>query len=144
MAEEQRNSSTTSTFSSERIADTSVYTSFSASAKPEIEEGILDSRDQVLLDKLEELQIADPNVPSERLASGDTNRITSYFCSDTVFNLNNRFLTDIEINVLEKDLNFAPIQRKINEPELRQDFADFCRLMGSGFSETNPHPNSMK
>ena len=31
--------------------------------------------------------------------------------------------------MLEKGLDFAPIQRKINEPELRQDFADFFRRM---------------
>ena len=42
-----------------------------------------------------------------------------------MFNLSNRVLTDLEIKVLEKGLYFAPIQRKINEPELRQDFADF-------------------
>ena len=46
-----------------------------------------------------------------------------------MFNLSNRVLTDIEIKVLEKGLDFAPIQRKINEPELRQDFAEFCRRM---------------
>ena len=29
------------------------------------------------------------------------------------------------MKVLEKGLDFAPIQRKINEPELKQDFNDF-------------------
>ena len=38
-------------------------------------------------------------------------------------------LTDGEIKILEKGLDFAPIQRKINEPELKQDFKDFCRSM---------------
>ena len=38
-------------------------------------------------------------------------------------------LTDAEIKILEKRLDFAPIQRKINEPELKQDFNDFCRRM---------------
>ena len=52
-----------------------------------------------------------------------------YFCSDTVFNLSNKVLTEDEIKVLEKGLDFAPIQRKVNEPELRQDFEDFCRRM---------------
>ena len=47
----------------------------------------------------------------------------------TVFNLSNRVLTDIEIKNLDKGLDFAPIYRKINKPELRQDFAEFCRRM---------------
>ena len=51
------------------------------------------------------------------------------FCSDTVFNLSNRVLSDSEIKLLEKGLDFAPIQRKINEPELRKDFNEFCRRM---------------
>ena len=37
-----------------------------------------------------------------------------------MFNLSSRVLTDIEIKVLEKGLDFASIQKKINEPELRQ------------------------
>ena len=31
--------------------------------------------------------------------------------------------------VLEKGLDFAPIQNKVNEPELRKDFDEFCRRM---------------
>ena len=31
--------------------------------------------------------------------------------------------------MLEKGLDFAPIQRKVNEPELRRDFEEFCRKM---------------
>ena len=61
-----------------------------------------------------------------------TNRatqITGYFCYDTVLNLSDTVLTDIEIKILEKGLDFAPIQRKMNEPELRQNFAKFCRQM---------------
>ena len=46
-------------------------------------------------------------------------RLVGYFCSDTVFNLNKKVLTDTEIRVLEKGLDFAPIQNKINEPELK-------------------------
>ena len=38
-------------------------------------------------------------------------------------------LTDTEINVLEKDLDFVAIQKKMNEPELRSDFNEFCRRM---------------
>ena len=38
-------------------------------------------------------------------------------------------MTDTEIRILEKGLDFAPIQNKINEPELRTDFEEFCRRM---------------
>ena len=33
------------------------------------------------------------------------------------------------IKVLEKGLDFAPIQRKINKPELCKDSEEFCRRM---------------
>ena len=56
-------------------------------------------------------------------------RLVKYFCSDNVFNLSKQVLTDTEIRVLEKGLDFAPIQSKINEPELRTDFEDFFRRM---------------
>ena len=54
-----------------------------------------------------------------------------HFCclKDTVFNLSNRILSVNEIKVLEKGLDFEPIQRKINEPELRKNFEEFCRRM---------------
>ena len=57
------------------------------------------------------------------------NRLLGYLCSETIFNLSNRVLTDTEIKVLEKDLDFAPIQKKLNEQELRSDFNEFCRIM---------------
>ena len=49
-------------------------------------------------------------------------------------------LADAEIKVLEKGLDFAPIQQKINEPELKQDFNDFSgtvRLKWLFFDETH-------
>ena len=54
-------------------------------------------------------------------------------------------LTETEIKVLEKGLDFDPIQRKINEPELRHNFNEFYRRMRlkwhrrdepQGFNET--------
>ena len=50
-------------------------------------------------------------------------------CPDTVSNLSRRVLTEIEIKILEKGLDYAPIQNKINEPELEHDFEEFCRKM---------------
>ena len=46
-----------------------------------------------------------------------------------VFNLSQRVLSEIEIQVLEKGLDFAPIQKSINEPELRKGFEEFSRRM---------------
>ena len=55
--------------------------------------------------------------------------LEEFFCLDTVFNLGRKVLSDTEIRILEKGLDFAPIQNKINEPELRSDFEKFCRRM---------------
>ena len=56
-------------------------------------------------------------------------RLIAYFCLEIMFSLSHHMLTDAEIEVLEKGLVFAPIQQKINDPELKQDFNDFCRRM---------------
>ena len=42
--------------------------------------------------------------------------------AQTVFSLSNRVLSDSEIKVLKKSLEFVPIQGKIDEPELRKVF----------------------
>ena len=54
-------------------------------------------------------------------------RMKGYFY--TVFNLSNKVLTEDEIKILEKGLDFAAIQRKVNEPDHRRDFQNFCRRM---------------
>ena len=41
-------------------------------------------------------------------------------------------LTDTEIHFLEKGLDFALIQSKINQQEQRKDFKEFSRRMGLG------------
>ena len=74
---------------------------------------MLDSQDQELLSILEELQIPDHNLLFERSVNISATRITGYFCFDTVFTLSNRVLTDLEIQVLEKGLDFALIQKKL-------------------------------
>ena len=38
-------------------------------------------------------------------------------------------MSDTEIKILEKGLDYAPIQNKVNEPESRQDFDEFSRKM---------------
>ena len=51
-------------------------------------------------------------------------RLTGYIWSETIFSLSHSVLTDAEIKILEKRLDFAPMQLQINEPELNQDFKD--------------------
>lgn len=46
-----------------------------------------------------------------------------------MFNLSNRVPSESEAGILKKGLDFAPIQKKINEPDLRRDFQEFCRRM---------------
>ena len=87
----------------------------------------LSSQDDELLRILEDLQ-NEKLVNSNRNCSDDT-RISDYFCSDTVFSLSRRVFSEDEIKVLEKGLDFAPIKNKVNEPELRKDFDEFCRRM---------------
>ena len=41
-------------------------------------------------------------------------RLTGYFCSETIFNLSHRVLTDAKTKVLEKGLLLTPTQRTIN------------------------------
>ena len=53
----------------------------------------------------------------------ETSRLKGYFCcSETVFNLSKKALTEAEIKVLAKDLDYVHVQIKVNEPELRCDF----------------------
>ena len=82
------------------------------------------TQDRELASILEDLE----NIDNNREANAtEKNRLSGYFCSDTIFNLTRNVLTDSEIKVLEKGLDYAPIQSKINEPELRNDFEEFCR-----------------
>ena len=86
----------------------------------------LSSQDRELISILDELQDISVTGSSN---NKDSTRLTGFFYSETVFNLCNRALTDAEIEILEKGLDYAPIQNKIDEPELRNDFNKFCRRM---------------
>ena len=86
----------------------------------------LTSQDRELVSILDELQNVSVTGPSNNT---DSTGLTGYFCSGTVFNLSNRVLSDAEIKVLEKGLDYAPIQNKINELELSNDFNEFGRRM---------------
>ena len=99
------------------------------------EEISFNTQDSEILGILEELQCSE-NVANNSLISGnitatstEQSRLTGHFVSNTIFNLSRKVLSEAEIKVLEKGLDFAPIQNKINEPELRKDFDEFCRRM---------------
>ena len=59
----------------------------------------------------------------------NSGRLKGYFCSDVVFNLSHKVLSDLEISVLGKGLGFSPIPTFRNEADLRRDFAEFARKM---------------
>ena len=87
----------------------------------------LDTDNEEILNILEELQCpADQRIVEE---CTEQCRLTGKFVSDTVFNISNKILSDTEIRILEKGLDFASIQNKINEPELRRDFKELCPRM---------------
>ena len=56
----------------------------------------------------------------------DEGRVAGNFCSKTVFALSPRTLSNIEIDVSEKGLDFSPVQRSFNEPGLRKYFEEFA------------------
>ena len=58
-----------------------------------------------------------PNVPSRRV--GNDGHLKGYFCSEVVFNLSHRALSDLEIEVLGKGLVFSPTPSFINEVDLK-------------------------
>ena len=88
---------------------------------------MLTAQDKELVKILEDLEFR--KITSKNANLSDESRLSGYFCSDTVFNLSKRVPSGIEIKILEKGLDYSPIQRKINEPELRSDFEEFCRRM---------------
>jgi len=107
----------------------------------------LTTQDNEILDVLENM----PSYGSEdsqqnvnNLMLSNESRIGGNFCSDTIFNLSHRVLSEYEIKVLEKGLDFAPIQNKINEPELMSDFQEFCRRMRIKWHFRNSQPQNVQ
>ena len=81
------------------------------------------TQDKEILSVLEELE----HVQSTSIT--DRDRMSGCFCSDTVFTLSKNALSDMDIKILEKGLDYAPIQNKINKPELRRDSEGYARRM---------------
>ena len=84
------------------------------------------TQDKELVSILEDLQNTDFTGHNN---STEISQLKGYFCSETVFNLSKKVLTEAEIKFLEKGLDYVPFQNKVNEPELRSDFQEFCRRM---------------
>ena len=59
----------------------------------------LTSQDRELISIPDVLQNISVTEPSNNI---DSTRLTGYFCSETVFNLSNRPLSDVEIKVFEE------------------------------------------
>ena len=61
--------------------------------------------------------------------------------SKTVSNPSYKIFTETKMKLLEKGLDFASVQRTLNQPEHRQVFEEFCHRMNcklhfhNGFSE---------
>ena len=68
-------------------------------------------QDEELLSTLEDLQHI--KMPENINVS---NRIQGYFSSDTVFDLSKKVLSETEMKVIAKRLDFAPIQNNIMGP----------------------------
>ena len=88
----------------------------------------LDSGDEELVNILNDMHKSQ-GFTAEKSPKSVNGRMKGYFCSKTVFNLNRKVLTEIEIRVLEKGLGFAPTPTRINESGLKTDFNKFSRKM---------------
>ena len=99
----------------------------------DVKDKIFNTQDKEFLSLLEQLaDIDDPLHLQNRknnVKVTSEGRIFGYFCSDIVFKLSQMVLNVTEIKDLEKGFDYAPIQKKTNEPERRKDFSVFFRLM---------------
>ena len=120
--DEKSNSSLTET-SPPVMCTSSVHVTHHSCSFVEEKDTLFSTQDKEILSILEELE------ETANVSAIHKTRLSGYFCSDTVHNLSRRVLTEIEIKILEKGLDYAHIENKINEPELKQDFEEFCRKM---------------
>ena len=115
LLEDESNSTSKAEISPPKACTNSASSSNAPNSMPDEDNPtILSSQDEETFSILEELQWKSPSK-----ASNNNDCISRYFCSEV--------LTDTEIKVVEKGLDYAPIQNKINEPEFRRDFEEFCR-----------------
>ena len=125
--DEKLNSSRIQTSPHVRVTNSSTSRNTSNISEKIFDLDFLSSQDEDFVNTLEELQNRTEVLGDNITEITSSNRLKGHLCSDTIFNLRHRVLSDAEIKILEKGLNFAPIQRKINELELWKDFEEFCR-----------------
>ena len=118
--DEKLNPSRIATSPPKMINNTSIVSNSSNSFSKSEDFETFDTQDRELLDILEEL--GNIEEAKEHVNVTSLGRLRGHSCFNTIFNLSHRVMSDAEIKVLEKRLDFAPIQRKISEPELREDF----------------------
>ena len=68
-------------------------------------------------------------IPQIRDSVTKVDHLKEYFRSKSIFNKSRKMLNETEISVLEKGLDFAPIQKSLNEPEFQTGFEEFFRRM---------------
>ena len=85
---------------------------------------LFDTHDEEILNILEKLQCSTNQSIVEE--GNEQCSVAGNFVSDTVFNVSNKVPSDTEIRILQKGFDFAPIQNKVNKPELRKDFKELC------------------
>ena len=101
----------------------------------EVQDEIFTTKDRKFLSVLENMMDIDDPLHSQNkninVKVTTEGRISGYSGSDPVFNLSHWVLSETEIKVLEKGLDYAPIQKKISKPELKKDSSEFYRRMRS-------------
>ena len=107
------------------------------------EGSLLTSQGKELLSVLESIQnLNDPLNSRNRITITSEGRLSGYVCSEIALNLYRKILINAEIKILEKSLNFAPVERKINKPELRSDFEEFYgKVRANWHFQNQPTPD---
>ena len=126
LKDEKLNSSRIAISLSNHINDTLIFSNSPGSFRKSVDFETFDTKDHKLLDILEEVGNA-ASVKEKDVNVKNLGRLRGYFCSKYIFSLSHRELSDAEIKLLEKGLEFATIQVNTNEPKLREDFNKFCR-----------------
>ena len=122
LACEKSNSSNSGTCTPDICTNTAEVSNSSNSQISRNNGNVFSSQDEELLSILQDLR-----QNSSFLTNSSSKRTGGYFCSGTAFNLSSKVLTDTEINILEKELDFAPIQNKLINLNSEKTLKSFVR-----------------
>ena len=112
LQDEKLNSSTIQTFPLVKVTCSSSSINTSNICENMFDLDFLSSQDEDLANVLEELQNRTEVSRNNITESTSSNRLKGHFCSDTIFNLSHRVLSDAEIKILEKGLDFYSKENK--------------------------------